>query len=34
MDLYTEKLMSAVTEGAAKAGRTVDDIDRLIEPDR
>ncbi|MFJ1459443.1 glucose-6-phosphate dehydrogenase (coenzyme-F420) [Nocardia sp. N2S4-5] len=31
MDLYTEKLMPAVTEGAAKAGRTVDDIDRMIE---
>ncbi|QIS06654.1 glucose-6-phosphate dehydrogenase (coenzyme-F420) [Nocardia brasiliensis] len=31
MDLYTEKLMPAVAEGAAKAGRTVDDIDRMIE---
>ncbi|MEV6429145.1 glucose-6-phosphate dehydrogenase (coenzyme-F420) [Nocardia sp. NPDC051463] len=31
MDLYTEKLMPAVAEGAAKAGRTVEDIDRMIE---
>ncbi|MEV6319804.1 glucose-6-phosphate dehydrogenase (coenzyme-F420) [Nocardia sp. NPDC051787] len=31
MDLYTEKLMPAVAEGAAKAGRTVGDIDRMIE---
>ncbi|MFE5287614.1 glucose-6-phosphate dehydrogenase (coenzyme-F420) [Nocardia sp. NPDC056611] len=31
MDLYTEKLMPAVAEGAAKAGRAVDDIDRMIE---
>ncbi|MGW4714440.1 glucose-6-phosphate dehydrogenase (coenzyme-F420) [Nocardia sp. NPDC004260] len=31
MDLYTEKLMPAVAEGAAKAGRSVDDIDRMIE---
>ncbi len=31
MDLYTEKLMPAVAEGAAKAGREVDDIDRMIE---
>ncbi|MEU2255725.1 glucose-6-phosphate dehydrogenase (coenzyme-F420) [Nocardia xishanensis] len=31
MDLYTEKLMPAVAEGAAKADRTVDDIDRMIE---
>ncbi|WP_067702422.1 glucose-6-phosphate dehydrogenase (coenzyme-F420) [Nocardia jejuensis] len=31
MDLYTEKLMPAVAEGAAKVGRTVDDIDRMIE---
>ncbi|MCX4092413.1 glucose-6-phosphate dehydrogenase (coenzyme-F420) [Nocardia sp. alder85J] len=31
MDLYTEKLMPAVTEGVAKAGRTLDDIDRMIE---
>ncbi|MGQ4597085.1 glucose-6-phosphate dehydrogenase (coenzyme-F420) [Nocardia sp. R6R-6] len=31
MDLYTEKLLPAVAEGAAKAGRAVDDIDRMIE---
>jgi coenzyme F420-dependent glucose-6-phosphate dehydrogenase len=31
MDLYTEKLMPAVAEGATKAGRTVDDLDRMIE---
>ncbi|WP_433592082.1 glucose-6-phosphate dehydrogenase (coenzyme-F420) [Nocardia sp. CA-145437] len=31
MDLYTEKLMPAVAEGAAKAGRAADDIDRMIE---
>ncbi|MBF6297778.1 glucose-6-phosphate dehydrogenase (coenzyme-F420) [Nocardia amamiensis] len=31
MDLYTEKLMPAVAEGAAKAGRSVGDIDRMIE---
>ncbi|WP_067681181.1 glucose-6-phosphate dehydrogenase (coenzyme-F420) [Nocardia miyunensis] len=31
MDLYTEKLMPAVREGAEKAGRTADDIDRMIE---
>ncbi|MET9025037.1 glucose-6-phosphate dehydrogenase (coenzyme-F420) [Nocardia sp. NPDC004168] len=31
MDLYTEKLMPAVAEGAAKTGRSVDDIDRMIE---
>ncbi|MBF6321294.1 glucose-6-phosphate dehydrogenase (coenzyme-F420) [Nocardia cyriacigeorgica] len=31
MDLYTEKLMPAVAEGAAKAGREVADIDRMIE---
>ncbi|MFC9437541.1 glucose-6-phosphate dehydrogenase (coenzyme-F420) [Nocardia sp. NPDC057030] len=31
MELYTDKLMPAVAEGAAKAGRTVDDIDRMIE---
>ncbi|MEV6770528.1 glucose-6-phosphate dehydrogenase (coenzyme-F420) [Nocardia sp. NPDC051030] len=31
MDLYTEKLMPAVAEGAAKVGRAVDDIDRMIE---
>lgn len=31
MDLYTEKLMPAVAEGAGKAGREVSDIDRMIE---
>jgi len=31
MDLYTEKLIPAVAEGAALAGRATDDIDRLIE---
>ncbi|BDT89636.1 glucose-6-phosphate dehydrogenase (coenzyme-F420) [Nocardia cyriacigeorgica] len=31
MDLYTEKLMPAVAEGAAKVGREVADIDRMIE---
>lgn len=31
MDLYTEKLMPAVAEGAAKAGREVSAIDRMIE---
>jgi coenzyme F420-dependent glucose-6-phosphate dehydrogenase len=31
MDLYTEKLMPAVREGAEKAGRSTDDIDRMIE---
>ncbi|WP_068006139.1 glucose-6-phosphate dehydrogenase (coenzyme-F420) [Nocardia pseudobrasiliensis] len=31
MDLYTEKLMPAVKEGADKAGRSVEDIDRMIE---
>lgn len=31
MDLYTEKLMPAVAEGAAKAERSVDDVDRMIE---
>ncbi|MFI6871409.1 glucose-6-phosphate dehydrogenase (coenzyme-F420) [Nocardia sp. NPDC050406] len=31
MELYTDKLMPAVAEGAAKVGRTVDDIDRMIE---
>lgn len=31
MELYTEKLMPALAEGAAKVGRTVDDIDRMIE---
>jgi coenzyme F420-dependent glucose-6-phosphate dehydrogenase len=31
MDLYTEKLMPAVADGAAAAGRDVADIDRVIE---
>jgi coenzyme F420-dependent glucose-6-phosphate dehydrogenase len=31
MDLYTEKLMPALAEGAARAGRDVRDIDRMIE---
>lgn len=31
MDLYTEKLLPAVAEGAHKAGRGHDDIDRMIE---
>ncbi|MDR2279362.1 MAG: glucose-6-phosphate dehydrogenase (coenzyme-F420), partial [Gordonia sp. (in: high G+C Gram-positive bacteria)] len=31
MDLYTEKLIPAVTEGAAKAERDVDAIDKMIE---
>src|SRR5690606_13772292 len=31
MDLYTVSLLPAVAEGAAKAGRTMDDIDRMIE---
>lgn len=31
MELYTEKLLPAVAEGAEKAGRSVDDIDRMIE---
>ncbi|MFE5702261.1 glucose-6-phosphate dehydrogenase (coenzyme-F420) [Rhodococcus koreensis] len=31
MDLYTEKLMPAVAEGAEKVGRTTADIDRMIE---
>ncbi len=30
-DLYTETLLPAVREGAEKAGRTVDDLDLLIE---
>ncbi len=30
-ELYTEKLMPAVSEGAAAAGRSVDDIDKMIE---
>jgi coenzyme F420-dependent glucose-6-phosphate dehydrogenase len=31
MELYTEQLLPAVAEGAAQAGRSVDDIDRMIE---
>lgn len=31
MDLYTEKLMPAVAEGAEKAGRSLDAIDKMIE---
>ncbi|MFR9750613.1 glucose-6-phosphate dehydrogenase (coenzyme-F420) [Nocardia sp. 004] len=31
MDLYTEKLMPALAEGAGKADRTVEHIDRMIE---
>jgi coenzyme F420-dependent glucose-6-phosphate dehydrogenase len=31
MDLYTEKLIPAVAEGAAKAGRDIADIDHMIE---
>jgi coenzyme F420-dependent glucose-6-phosphate dehydrogenase len=31
MDLYTEKLMPAVAEGAAKAERPVEDVDKMIE---
>lgn len=31
MDLYTRKLLPAVQEGAAKAGREAADIDRMIE---
>ncbi|SEF20393.1 coenzyme F420-dependent glucose-6-phosphate dehydrogenase [Amycolatopsis pretoriensis] len=31
MDLYTEKLMPAVKEGAEAASRTVEDVDRTIE---
>jgi coenzyme F420-dependent glucose-6-phosphate dehydrogenase len=31
MDLYTEKLMPAVAVGAEQAGRSVGDIDRMIE---
>ena len=31
MELYTEKLLPAVAEGAKKAGRNVADIDRMIE---
>ncbi|MGO4690309.1 glucose-6-phosphate dehydrogenase (coenzyme-F420) [Glaciibacter sp. 2TAF33] len=31
MELYTDKLLPAVAEGAEQAGRPVDDIDRMIE---
>ena len=31
MDLYTEQLIPAVKEGAAKAERSFDDVDRMIE---
>lgn len=31
MDLYTEKLIPAVKEGAEKAGRTFDQVDRMLE---
>jgi coenzyme F420-dependent glucose-6-phosphate dehydrogenase len=31
MELYTDKLLPAVAEGAAQAGRDVDGIDRMIE---
>ncbi|WP_372662622.1 glucose-6-phosphate dehydrogenase (coenzyme-F420) [Amycolatopsis kentuckyensis] len=31
MDLYTEKLMPAVKEGAEAAGKSVEDVDRTIE---
>ncbi len=31
MDLYTEKLLPAVQEGAEKAGRSLDAIDRMLE---
>ena len=31
MELYTEKLMPAVAEGAAAAGRTAADVDKMIE---
>lgn len=31
MELYTDKLLPAVAEGAAKAGRNLDDIDKMIE---
>ncbi|HEU0190583.1 MAG TPA: glucose-6-phosphate dehydrogenase (coenzyme-F420) [Mycobacterium sp.] len=30
-ELYADKLMPAVTEGAAAAGRSIDDVDRMIE---
>ncbi|MET0481011.1 MAG: glucose-6-phosphate dehydrogenase (coenzyme-F420), partial [Mycetocola sp.] len=31
MELYTDKLLPAVAEGAAKAGRDAEEIDRMIE---
>ena len=31
MGLYTEQLLPAVAEGAAASGRTIDDVDRMIE---
>ncbi|MDI2098646.1 glucose-6-phosphate dehydrogenase (coenzyme-F420) [Ruicaihuangia caeni] len=31
MELYTEQLMPAVAEGAAKSGRELEDLDRMIE---
>ncbi|WP_166875503.1 glucose-6-phosphate dehydrogenase (coenzyme-F420) [Salinibacterium sp. ZJ450] len=31
MELYTEQLLPAVAEGAAKAGRNFEDLDRMIE---
>ncbi len=31
MELYTEQLLPAVAEGAAASGRTIDDVDRMIE---
>jgi coenzyme F420-dependent glucose-6-phosphate dehydrogenase len=31
MDLYTDKLLPALAEGAEQAGRNADDIDRMIE---
>ncbi len=31
MDLYTDKLLPALAEGAGQAGRNVEDIDRMIE---
>ena len=31
MELYTDKLLPAVAEGAAKAGRDADEIDKMIE---
>ena len=31
MDLYTKELMPALEEGATSVGRSIDDIDRMIE---